>query len=598
MAEYDEDAELAAALAGASHSWRSSPSRKKSPRRTEQKQQTLSSPSKASSSGYSAGYASFPDSSSKSRPKRRRRCWGLFPSSPYADVCPSSWIIPDPHASRLFVRRSKIVKKLEQLLSGETPHHEGASQPWIKTHCADMFFAGVIVLSAIFAGIDVEILVRELETTTATSATLLAAQVLFNVIFCTELLLRMHAEGVSYIFPCNPVGCFDFVVIMLGVVDLIVSFTDTGGSSLRAVGAFRIFRMLRLVRIARLLLICKSLRLLFVAMFASVSAVAWTMVLLAVMIFIGALFCVILLGSVKEVAPYFGTVSLGLFTHFQIVTLEAWPEISDQTMQAVSPLWALYFIVFICLTGMAVTNLVIGIIGEKLMGVREDAGHGEWEAPKAHEERLRSLRAEFQEIFNVVDTTRSGFISSSEALQLLQRPDLRQWVTQLAVSQDISHKELLEVVSHGQQQDQFSSQEIFDGLLRLRGSVGHLHSVILQHEVIQLGQRQIRRATSMEEGVGTQFAGSAAESTNSLSQLLEGIEGKVSADAGHIGGPMWEANLRAKMQEFMRNIDGLVASTEELLPPPSSPSIDSGKPSGVLSDLVVIDASPRWLRHD
>eukprot|EP00971_Amphidinium_carterae_P256104 5084812-Amphidinium_carterae.1 len=47
----------------------------------------------------------------------------------------------------------------------------------------------------------------------------------------------------------------------------------------------------------RLLLICRSLRLLFYAMFSSVSAVIWTMVLLGVMIFIGALFCIILLGK-------------------------------------------------------------------------------------------------------------------------------------------------------------------------------------------------------------------------------------------------------------------------------------------------------------
>ena len=137
----------------------------------------------------------------------------------------------------------------------------------------------------------------------------------------------------------------------------------------------RLLRLLRLARLVRIVMVCKELRLLFHGMIASINAVGTVSILLGMLIYLGALFTCILLGNVPELSHYFGSVGMALFTHFQIVTLEAWPDISDEVMDAAGPLWAVYFIVFICISSLALLNLVTGVVCEKMMmmGGEEDA---------------------------------------------------------------------------------------------------------------------------------------------------------------------------------------------------------------------------------
>merc|ERR1719367_1623487 len=89
--------------------------------------------------------------------------------------------------------------------------------------------------------------------------------------------------------------------------------------------------------------------------------------LLLVLMYVGALFCVTMLGKEPELQDAFGNVFLGLWTHFVITTQEAWPDYSDMVMQVAGQSWSLYFVLFLCISALAVMNLVTGVVCEKLM---------------------------------------------------------------------------------------------------------------------------------------------------------------------------------------------------------------------------------------
>jgi len=185
---------------------------------------------------------------------------------------------------------------------------------------------------------------------------------------------------------------FDTLIIVLGTFELSVKFFINPGV-LAAIGVMRVFRLLRLLRIIRVLLVCKELKLLAVGMFSSLSAVFWAFVLLSVLMYLGSLVCVILLGMHESLQEYFGSVPMAFYTHFVVVTLEAWPDISDAVMEADSPLWAVYFMIFIMMSGLAIMNLVTGVVCDKLMGsdtASEDAMETKQCALAAYEEDLET----------------------------------------------------------------------------------------------------------------------------------------------------------------------------------------------------------------
>merc|ERR1719420_345918 len=88
-------------------------------------------------------------------------------------------------------------------------------------------------------------------------------------------------------------------------------------------------------------------------------------------LYTGACVCVIcignsMVGSDEEVNKYFGTLSRAIYSHFCMVTLENWPNIANAAMQQ-NGLWAFYFVFMIALTNVALVNLMVGCIVERII---------------------------------------------------------------------------------------------------------------------------------------------------------------------------------------------------------------------------------------
>lgn len=175
-------------------------------------------------------------------------------------------------------------------------------------------------------------------------------------IFVLELLLKLYAYRGSFF----RVGwnVFDFVIVGVSVLPL--------GEGLA------ILRSLRTLRILRLISVVPQMRSVIGALFHAIPGMASIIGVLFVLLYVAAVMATQIFGQHPDplLQEYFGTVNDSMYTMFQLMTLEDWPDIANPTMVHFPWAWT-FFIPFIIITTFAVLNLFIGIIVDALHIVKE-----------------------------------------------------------------------------------------------------------------------------------------------------------------------------------------------------------------------------------
>lgn len=162
-------------------------------------------------------------------------------------------------------------------------------------------------------------------------------------VFVAELLLRLY--GFGWRFFRDPWSIFDLLVVGVALVP--------------AAGPLSVLRSLRIMRALRLVSAVPSMRRVVSGLLAAVPGMASVASLLALVIFVAGVMATKLFGAIAPV--YFGDLGTTLFTLFQIMTGEAWPDIAREVM-AEAPLAWIFFVVYILVSGFAVLNLFIAVV--------------------------------------------------------------------------------------------------------------------------------------------------------------------------------------------------------------------------------------------
>lgn len=412
---------------------------------------------------------------------------------------------------------SEVTHELEKIMQRgreENAQVEG-ELPWIKTPQADAVFGIVIALNSLMMGIDIDVELREGGFTGPGAVAMLVIKSIFTVIFLFELGLRIKADGLRYII--SPIGVFDCVVVTISVVDNWI-IGPGGENQIKGMSSMRAFRLFRLARIVRLLTVSKELSLLIAGLFSSISAVVWAFLLLLVFMYLGALFCALLIGNTEneDVRSFFGSVPLCLLTHFKLVTLEGWPDISDATMEE-SPAWAVYFIVFILVTNMSLMNLVTGVICEKVMEKKKD----KWSREEMESE-MKKFRQVLRQIFDAYDIDRSGYLSYEEYVHMITLKPVQRVLGEFSISLDVPVNQLFELLDLNGD-GALTFEEFCSSLMRLRGTKQSMATMMLQYDIVE-GLKVIRKtiAKTKEDMIEQQV------------QTLEEIQGHTSKEFAHI----------------------------------------------------------------
>jgi voltage-gated sodium channel len=211
-------------------------------------------------------------------------------------------------------------------------------------------------------------------------------------IFVLELLLKLYAYRLR--FFRDPWNVFDLLVVAVALVP--------------AASGFSVLRALRLLRMLRLISMIPSMRRVVATLLAAMPGAASIVGLLALVVYVSAVLGTTLFGP--KAPQHFGELDTSLWTLFQTLTGEAWPEIADDVMAEYPMSW-IFFLIFIMISTFVVLNLFLAVIVGAMESVR-DAEEAEMEAALEETEadikaELAAMRQEIRALHELLQPTAS-----------------------------------------------------------------------------------------------------------------------------------------------------------------------------------------------
>jgi voltage-gated sodium channel len=225
---------------------------------------------------------------------------------------------------------------------------------------------GVIVLNAITLGLET------FESVQASAGGLLDTldRVVLGI-FVVELALRLFAYRMK--FFRDPWSIFDLLVV--------------GVSFVPASGGLSVLRALRIIRALRLISAVPGMRRVVSGLLGALPGMASIVLLLSLVLYVGAVLATEMYG---ETAPdHFGHLGDSLFTLFQVMTGEAWPDIAAQVLPSHPTAW-IFFVIFILASTFVVLNLFTAVV----VGAMEPEHKQEIQLDEEVLAEIRALRSE------------------------------------------------------------------------------------------------------------------------------------------------------------------------------------------------------------
>lgn len=198
-------------------------------------------------------------------------------------------------------------------------------------------------------------------------------------IFVIELGLRLAAHGLR--FFRDPWSLFDMAVVAIAFMP--------------ANEAFGVLRAVRVLRVLRLISIFPRLRRVIEGLITAIPGIGSIGAILVIIFYVFSVMATKLFGATYP--EFFGTLQASLFSLFQIMTLEGWPDIVRQVKE--SHPWApAFFIPYILIATFTVLNLFIAVIVDAMQREHQAEEQDEQDAIKRIEAELMRLHQKIDAI--------------------------------------------------------------------------------------------------------------------------------------------------------------------------------------------------------
>lgn len=197
-------------------------------------------------------------------------------------------------------------------------------------------------------------------------------------VFVLELLTRMFVYRSQ--FFRDPWRVFDFLVVGLGLMP--------------AGGGFTVLRALRVLRTLRLISLIPSMRGVVNALLAALPGMASVVGLLSLVLYVSAVMATKLFGAIAP--ELFGHLGASLFTLFQVMTVEGWPDIARGIMAEAPYSW-IFFVTYLLIATFMVLNLFIAVVVNAMqVQLTEDLKDDGEAHTRLLLEEVRALRREIE----------------------------------------------------------------------------------------------------------------------------------------------------------------------------------------------------------
>eukprot|EP00435_Cladocopium_sp_Y103_P049767 s742_g15.t1 len=177
----------------------------------------------------------------------------------------------------------------------------------------------------------------------------------FCSIFVVEVAFRLAIERCN--FHKEMSNWFDTILAIVGLVDILMFLSYPGDWAVPVLNALKAARCIRLLRYFRFI---DGIRLLFQACQAFLPSLFWSMILLAVFMFVAALIISNLLQDFIEdpsqiledrlwIWEHYGTAYRSLYTIYEVTFAGNWPTYARPVLNKVSQLFSIFFVAYITL---------------------------------------------------------------------------------------------------------------------------------------------------------------------------------------------------------------------------------------------------------
>ncbi|CAJ1382240.1 unnamed protein product [Effrenium voratum] len=292
----------------------------------------------------------------------------------------------------------------------------------------------------------------------------------FTGVFVLDIVLRVFFIGRA--FFCQVFSVLDLVVVLCSLLEEVL------GEAFPFDAPF--LRLLRFAKVARALRVLKrahflgSLHILLKSVRASVEVLFWSLCLLGIIQCIAGMMLAqsvqgFLLDESKdmmirrEVFRYFGTFSSTLLTMFEVL-MANWAPACRVLVDNVDEGYALGFVVYRCLVGFAILNVVSAVFLQQTMKVAAaDQDVALQQRQLAAEAYTRKLQAFFKRL----DQSGDGILTWAEFSAVLDSPKLQDWLATL----DLESNDLVDLFSMMDDGDgEITLDDFLHGARSLRGA--------------------------------------------------------------------------------------------------------------------------------
>ncbi|MEZ5892789.1 MAG: ion transporter [Parvularculaceae bacterium] len=195
--------------------------------------------------------------------------------------------------------------------------------------------------------------------------------------FVVEIGLRIIAYRGAYFR--SGWNLFDFLIVVISI--------GAATSGLAAMRAFRVLRVLRVVTVI------PRMRLVVSALLDSIPGIASVGVVLALIVYVFAVIAASLYGP--EHPDRFGDVFQAMYTLFQVMTLEGWPDIAGEVAETHPRSWV-FFLSFVLIATFTMLNLFVAIVVRVVEEDSEPVVDNVIDGQEAIRREISALREEVQ----------------------------------------------------------------------------------------------------------------------------------------------------------------------------------------------------------
>eukprot|EP00929_Paragymnodinium_shiwhaense_P101879 TRINITY_DN65074_c0_g1_i1.p1 TRINITY_DN65074_c0_g1~~TRINITY_DN65074_c0_g1_i1.p1 ORF type:complete len:904 (-),score=230.33 TRINITY_DN65074_c0_g1_i1:130-2841(-) len=366
----------------------------------------------------------------------------------------------------------------------------------------DNFCGLVIIVNALTIGYGTDYCARHFTTTAPFFVDIM--ETLFCLWFASELILRLWVKKLAFYsyrtdgFMWN---CLDTVLVIAQIAEIGISvISSSNPDGMRYLRVLRILRVVRIFRVVRVFHLITELRTIVSSILGSFRSLAWTVVLLFLMIYIVAVYftqsitdsLVLTNDDVTQITAtqsilvqHFGSLGGAILCLWQAMSGGVdWEEVATPILSEMGIVYGLAFTSYIAFALLALMNVVTGVFVQAAL-------------QSARREEDNFMTDQIVQLFEV--GTHGSTISLNEVERSLNDPKTaKEWKAIGISEEEATHLfKLLDLDFEGE----VPLEEFLAGCLRLNGSAKAMDLLTVMQESRKANYKTSARMINVEDGI-------------------------------------------------------------------------------------------------